>query len=300
MSLRDLDNEVVQATRDLTLISIYVIIRKSKVTEDFTVVFRAIVTTGVRQMSNARNVEPKVDDRAIRYQYKGGRCLKCGKTVKSVKRRYLTASGCFELNYVDQSKKSPNYKNMIRRIISTIQLDEIDKCVLLCRECHTIFHAQGITARGTFEVDLGNGQVKRQTIRYKGIHDYKNQHLYLFSDERYLLQVFSYRLGSGKPIVRIARDLERSLARLLLATKRRRRLLIYDPQGAVLLAKKVDDTHYEMEYMVRFPIFTAELQIDDPSNRTLWCRNGAVIVRGQNVKRKGAIKIVAEYAGIKM
>ena len=42
----------------------------------------------------------------------------------------------FQNHHVDPAKKDPNYNNLIRRHISTEQLDELDKCVLLCSNCH--------------------------------------------------------------------------------------------------------------------------------------------------------------------
>src|SRR5262245_61154774 len=85
-------------------------------------------------------------DRRQLYRYKGDRCVHCGLTVQEMIDRYGTFNRMFQLNHVDPAKKDKEYDNLIRREISTDQLDEVDKCVLLCNECHGVVHAQNITA----------------------------------------------------------------------------------------------------------------------------------------------------------
>src|SRR4051812_25410231 len=84
----------------------------------------------------------KVDDRHLRLEYLGGRCVICHRCIKAVERRYLTSKGTFEFNHIDPSQKSPIYEKLIRRVISAAQLDELDKCNLLCRVCHGIWTNQ--------------------------------------------------------------------------------------------------------------------------------------------------------------
>ncbi|MEX2174200.1 MAG: hypothetical protein WD872_07550, partial [Pirellulaceae bacterium] len=72
------------------------------------------------------------------YEYKGDRCGYCGRPVQEMIEEFGGFERIFEFNHIEPAKKHPDYDNLIRRTISTEQLDEIDKCVLLCRVCHGI------------------------------------------------------------------------------------------------------------------------------------------------------------------
>jgi hypothetical protein len=60
-----------------------------------------------------------IDDRHVRLEYLGGRCIICRRSIKSAERRYLTSKGIFEFNHIDPARKSAIYEKLIRRIIST-------------------------------------------------------------------------------------------------------------------------------------------------------------------------------------
>jgi hypothetical protein len=75
-------------------------------------------------------------------EYLGGRCVICRHSIAAVERRFLTSRGAYEFNHIDPSQKSPIYEKLIRRVISAAQLDELDKCNLLCRICHGIWTNQ--------------------------------------------------------------------------------------------------------------------------------------------------------------
>jgi hypothetical protein len=76
------------------------------------------------------------------YKYKGNKCANCGLSVEEMLARFGTFNRMFQFNHVDPKQKDPRYDNLIQRQLSGEQLDEVDKCVLLCNECHGILHAQ--------------------------------------------------------------------------------------------------------------------------------------------------------------
>ena len=77
-----------------------------------------------------------MDDRHLRLNYLGGRCAVCGRTVSGTERQFLTSKGAFQFNHIDPAQKALDYENVIRRTLSTPQLDELDKCDLLCGSGH--------------------------------------------------------------------------------------------------------------------------------------------------------------------
>jgi predicted HNH restriction endonuclease len=99
------------------------------------------------------------------YAYKGDRCSHCGMSVQDMIEQFGSFARLFELNHVDPTKKDPNYENLIRRDISTEQLDEVDKCVLLCRNCHGIVHQQNINAKVIVHVMVEGRKMSQEFIK---------------------------------------------------------------------------------------------------------------------------------------
>ena len=93
---------------------------------------------------------------------------------------------------------NPEYKNIIRRVLSTKQLDEVDKCVLLCRKCHGILHAQNINAELVITSIVDD---QKATQRFKGqmIVDLKENNFAFLTNERMLLIPYHVEIGSTKP-----------------------------------------------------------------------------------------------------
>lgn len=76
------------------------------------------------------------DQKNIRYKkekavaYKGGRCEKCG---------YNKCIGAMDFHHINPEEKMYDVKNLMARRWELIQL-EIDKCILLCSNCHREEH----------------------------------------------------------------------------------------------------------------------------------------------------------------
>src|SRR5882757_1616928 len=86
--------------------------------------------------------------------YLGDLCCGCGRTVQDALERYRTINRLFEFHHIDPVTKHPNYDNLIQRKLTTEQLNELDKCVLLCRECHAIVESQNISATVRMAIDV--------------------------------------------------------------------------------------------------------------------------------------------------
>jgi hypothetical protein len=78
------------------------------------------------------------------------------------------------------------------------QMDEIDKCVLLCTQCHAIIHAQEITATLELSAELDRRLVRQQ---FQGwIRADKVAKSFTFvTNQPYLLEPCELRLGDQDP-----------------------------------------------------------------------------------------------------
>lgn len=62
--------------------------------------------------------------------YKGGKCIKCG---------YNKYAGALDFHHLDPSKKDYSISRRKNCTLDTIK-PELDKCILLCRNCHAELH----------------------------------------------------------------------------------------------------------------------------------------------------------------
>jgi len=67
----------------------------------------------------------------------GGACQKCG---------YATYVTALEFHHVDTNDKDTDPSQLIRNGNHDIMKQELEKCILLCRNCHMAYHAKEWTA----------------------------------------------------------------------------------------------------------------------------------------------------------
>lgn len=66
-------------------------------------------------------------------QYKGGKCQCCG---------YNKYEGALQFHHIDPSKKDFNISQVKKRAFNQIITDQLDKCIMLCSNCHREEHAR--------------------------------------------------------------------------------------------------------------------------------------------------------------
>ncbi|MEO6807920.1 MAG: hypothetical protein ABI353_02275, partial [Isosphaeraceae bacterium] len=234
-------------------------------------------------MAESSKPARKVDDRHLRLEYLGGHCAACRRSIKAIERRFLTSKGTFEFNHIDPSQKSPIYEKLIRRVISAEQLDELDKTNLLCRICHGIWTNQRLKGKSQVAIALPDGRVVKKRLSFHGLMEFQKGKLrfYLFADEPCQLGVYRHSLGSGRRVYRLGFELEKDFGKLLLATRRRRILRIWDCKGLVFQAERLDGSRLRVKYSVRFAIPKFEGKFADPEFPHIWVRNGKVVIKGR-------------------
>jgi hypothetical protein len=67
-------------------------------------------------------------------EYKGGKCIKCELRVED------SHYAVFEFHHIDPLQKDQNFRRIKSQKWETIR-KELDKCVLLCANCHRVEHA---------------------------------------------------------------------------------------------------------------------------------------------------------------
>ena len=223
------------------------------------------------------------------YEYAGGKCPFCGREVQDCLKRFNTASGQFEFHHVDPKRKHPDYDNLIRRNLSSEQLDEIDKCVLLCRTCHGLFHAQNLTAKGVIRQRIQDSR-RQQTVNARGLVDWQEKRLVLFTEEDNELAIFLVQLRGMASVIRIRRDLEKELFSVFIpATRRTGSLLVRGANKTPLFrVDRESGQCYQIQMDVRCPFAKLELH-GEPGEPIIWVRNGKMLTLGGEVRDRGIV-----------
>jgi hypothetical protein len=235
--------------------------------------------------------------REIQLLYKGNKCAYCGMSVLESLQRYGTFHRMYQFNHVDPSKKHPDYDNLIRRNISTEQLDELDKCVLLCNQCHGILHGQNINISLTLKLKVWD-QTAEQTFKGQIIFDKVDNKLAFFTDEELLIYPYWLNLGDEPVRMFFAKDLKFTLmSQWVPLTKTRGRLAITNDKHYLLFgAIRLDDEHVEIQQHCSFTLVT--LQTTPTPEHAVWFRNGLAIIRQGNevtIRNSATIKAVMAY-----
>jgi hypothetical protein len=230
----------------------------------------------------------------------GGRCIICRRSIKAVEKRYLTSKGAFEFNHIDPAQKSAIYEKLIRRVVSTEQFDELDKCNLLCRMCHAVWTNQRFRGVMRLSLTLPDGRVVTRKFGYHGMVEIKEGKptIYAFADVPQRIEPYAYALGTGRQYFRAGFELEKSLAKLMLATRRRKLLRVWDQKGLVFQAVRIDVDRMRYEQCVRFALLKFEGREGEKTPPHLWVRNGRVIIKGRGVMKRGGVTGEIAYEAI--
>lgn len=79
---------------------------------------------------NKNTIAIQQDKKIQAINYKGGKCVKCG---------YNKYAGALDFHHLDPSKKDFTIARRKNCSLETIK-PELDKCILLCRNCHAELH----------------------------------------------------------------------------------------------------------------------------------------------------------------
>ncbi len=224
------------------------------------------------------------------YAYKGDCCAACGLGVQAMVEQWGTFHRLFELNHIDPKKKHPQYANLIRRSISTEQLEEIDKCVLLCRQCHGIVHAQNVNAELIVRLTFRN-RLAEQRLRGQLILDKKSRRGKFLTNEQLLLQPYRVKLGSQRSQLLFGIELHRGrLIDLMANIRQHKRVRISAWNGPEQMSiEHRGENRIAVRQDIRFPITSCELSKEAADGRFIWVRNGIALTRDGEVIRTGEL-----------
>ena len=86
--------------------------------------------TSCKKCRSRRQVDRYISYKQKAIEYKGGECIHCG---------YNKNIAALDFHHRDPQKKDPDWKLLRHRKFETI-LRELDKCDLVCKNCHAELH----------------------------------------------------------------------------------------------------------------------------------------------------------------
>lgn len=98
--------------------------------KDFYEVGRKRIKTRCRKCHAKEQVNRFREYKRLAVEYKGGKCIKCG---------YDKCLACLDFHHPDPSQKDPRWRMMRNWTFENVKC-ELDKCWLVCRNCHGEIH----------------------------------------------------------------------------------------------------------------------------------------------------------------
>ena len=236
-------------------------------------------------------------NRELLYKYRGNRCAGCGMEVVEMVNRYGTFNRMFEFHHIDEQTKASNYDNLIRRKLSTQQIEEIEKCALLCRECHGILHAQNIQGEIELCIELDNRKVC-QKIKGQIIYDTIDQEMKFVTNESIMIHPYRIEVTGQEPKVLCGVEIrdDSYFMKLFqnLEVGHEVEVFNYLKTERNMRAVCIDNQQIRMTLALGFPFFTikwGDIKNDSPY---LWYRNGMVLTKDGEFITKGELNVTME------
>lgn len=226
------------------------------------------------------------------YQYKGNRCASCGLSVKDMLARYGTFNRMFEFHHVNKDTKDKHYKRLMAQRLSTRQIAEVDKCVLLCRQCHGIMHAQEITCTMELSVQLNQRTVK-QEVKGRARFDKFAKQFTVVTNQSYLLELCEIRVGNEDPVLMFLIEVEKemNLQRWLFDIARYRKVEIISRSGRhrFMRIEYVGENKVAVTQSLGLPITAIEFHPANMHDEIILLKNGVVLTASGEIHSRGQL-----------
>jgi hypothetical protein len=230
-------------------------------------------------------------NRSQLYEYKGNKCAHCGLDVVEMMERYGGFERIFELHHVTAETKAENYSNLIRQRLSSIQLDEVDKCILMCSTCHKIVESVGQNATARITVSIGRRRAE-QEIKGQVVLDHSTHTGRFLSNERLLLRPYTAKLGRRKPVLVFGVELFNGrFIEYLRMIPQVKSLVIreYRTNEVLVRVKHVQENTIEVAQDISVPFMSFEGRETQGDDTFLWFRHGIGLTRDGRVLRHGML-----------
>jgi len=226
------------------------------------------------------------------YQYKGNRCACCGRGVQEILARYGTIKRLFHFHHVEPTTKAEDYKRLMAQRLSRRQLSEIDKCVLLCVECHNLVHSQEIRARLTLTSQIET-RIVSQAVEGWVKADLYDRTMTFVTNEPYLLHPCAVRVGKLPERLLFVREIEEdsNLHQWIRDIAFHKSIEIYSLQlrRTAMQINHIEGLRVSIEQATGFPVCQLEFHAENVPGEVIYFQNGVVLMQSGAVHTSGSV-----------
>lgn len=236
-------------------------------------------------------------DRAQLYKYKGNKCISCGLSVEEMMSRHGTFNRMFELHHVDPVTKHPSYTNLMKRVLSLEQIEEVDKCSLLGTHCHAVIHAQEITAKLELSVEIEQRKVS-QTFDGWIKADALAKTFTFITNQIFLLQPCTVRVGIEKSFDLCVIEIEKENNLLdWLKNISQYKLVEITARSTGKVLMKIEyacERKAKITQAIGFPVTAIDLATRASKSNDIWMRNGIFLTKTGEVFTSGTFSYTCD------
>lgn len=196
----------------------------------------------------------------------------------------------FQFHHIDPGTKHPSYTNLMKQMLSPEQIEEVDKCTLLCTQCHSVIHAQEITAKLELSVKINNRTVS-QCFEGWIKADALDKTFTFVTNQRFLLQPCVVRVGKKNPVELCVIEIEQdgnlldwiqNIARYKFVV-----ILARSNRNVLMQIEHLGEKEVKVTQAIGFPVTAINLSTLDNGANNVWVRNGLVLTREGEIHTKG-------------
>lgn len=235
-------------------------------------------------------------DRAQLYKYKGNKCSSCGMSVMEMVERHGTFNRIFQFHHIDPKTKHSNYNNLMKQVLSPEQIEEVDKCTLLCTQCHAIIHAQNI--KGDLELSVVfDGRTVTQKFKGWILYDATDNRATFVTNQRLMLQPCEVRFGTRDPVKLCVIEIEQE--HLLNWLKRLEDLKTVEIVACsnakpLMRIEHISTKKAKITQALGFPVTSIDASSKGNGIYDLWLRNGVALSKTGEVLTSGTFSYSCE------
>jgi len=202
--------------------------------------------------------------------------------------RFGTFSRMFELHHVDPGKKDDNYDSLIRQKLSSKQIDELDKCILLCKNCHGLVHAQNTKVKAVIEINYGERTISQKLSGWL-VLDKKDQLIKFLCEEKLLIEPYIEKCRDGIKNIVFGVDLQ-SFEYFVRRMKGLKDGEVYEifsvEKNEIMLRVEKNGDNLKVENNVKFGFITMDGS-NAPKGKKFWYRNGIILYESGETQSEG-------------
>lgn len=231
-----------------------------------------------------------MSSRAALLQYKGNRCISCGLSVQDMITRYGTFERLFEFHHVDPTSKDKHYRRLMQQRLSHRQINEMDKCILLCRNCHGLVHAQNIQGQLTLSIDF-RGRIVSQSVSGWIKVDQVAKTIGFVTNERYTLHPCRVQLADGTELFLTVGEVRSKFWDWFREMPKIREVRVFSLRDNKLVfsMESAGPRAVSFQHLIQFPVIEIEYREEDEPREVLFLRNGFALMKSGKVLSAGTV-----------